>query len=185
MNLTDRQQKLLEFVRDKHGTQVRKYTGEPYVNHVISVARIASEHIEGAIEIALCHDLFEDTDCTFTTLYKQMLSIGYGRDESYDICRCVTELSDEFTHETYPYYNRGKRKQLEAERLGRIQPLSQSVKYADLIDNTSSIVAHDKGFARVYLKEKLRILDQMRGGNINLLVKCCFTLQTALNEIEK
>ena len=183
MNLTDKQEKLFEYVTAKHGDQKRKYTGEPYVNHCMSVAKIVSEHEDNCVEIALCHDLFEDTDCNFKGLYNQLLWIGYGRDESYDICTCVTELTDEFTHEKYPYHNRGKRKVLEAKRLGKISYRSQSVKYADLIDNTSSIVAHDTGFAKVYLKEKERVLENMRGGNKDLLNKCLNSLEEAMQTL--
>ena len=52
LELDDKQKLLFEFVKFHHEGQVRKYTGEPYHNHLLSVATIASEHIEGAIEIA-------------------------------------------------------------------------------------------------------------------------------------
>jgi hypothetical protein len=35
----------------------------------------------------------------------------------------------------------------------------QSIKCADLISNTSTIVKHDPGFAKVYLPEKKAILE--------------------------
>jgi hypothetical protein len=35
----------------------------------------------------------------------------------------------------------------------------QTIKYADLISNTQSIVVQDKKFAKVYLKEKRNILE--------------------------
>ena len=40
--------KLQEFVKYKHEKQVRKYTGEPYYNHVFNVAHIA----KGCVELA-------------------------------------------------------------------------------------------------------------------------------------
>jgi (p)ppGpp synthase/HD superfamily hydrolase len=183
MKLTEQQHKLLEFVTEKHGKQVRKYTGEPYVSHLISVAKIASEHVEGAIEIALCHDIFEDTNCTYDELSNFLITIGYSKLEAEGVCYGTIELTDQYTHENYPNKNRNQRNSMEAQRLGHTSYIVQSIKYADLIDNTSSIVEHDKGFAKVYLKEKIRILDYMRGGNIELLVKCCYTLQKALNEL--
>jgi len=183
MILTDRQEKLLEFVKEQHGEQVRKYTGEPYWHHLVSVAQIVSKYEPDGIEIALCHDLFEDTKCTKTCLYEHLTENGYKHSEAIIIRNCVVDLTDVFTTENYPKLNREERKKREAERLGTIYELSQSVKYADLTDNTSSIVKHDKGFAKKYLQEKIRILDQMRNGNINLLIDCCHILKNSLNEL--
>ena len=170
--LSVKQNILFEFVKLKHGSQLRKYTNEPYTNHVLSVAEIVSRYEDGCVEIALCHDLFEDTNCNFTELYKNMVGIGYEPRFAYEVCTHVTELTDVFTTNAYPYFNRDKRKKLEAERLSTISYKSQSVKYADLIDNTGSIVEHDPGFAVKYLKEKKDILNVMVGGNKELFDIC-------------
>jgi len=185
MILTDRQEKLLQFVKEQHGEQVRKYTGEPYWHHLVSVAELADKYLleDGVIEIALCHDLFEDTPCTQNKLESALLSYGYSSSEAIFISNGAVDLTDKFTPEYYPKFNRQQRKIMEAERLGEIHPLSQSIKYADLIDNTISIVKYDKGFAVKYLQEKIRVLDKMRNGNINLLIDCCYTLKNALNEM--
>ncbi len=185
--LTDRQHLLLEFARKKHEGQVRKYTNDPYINHPVAVADIASRFMDddGAIEIAICHDLLEDTDCTSGELNDLLMRIGYDRFEAMGTVISVIELTDEYTHEKYPEMNRETRKRMEAERMGKTNYLSQSVKYADLIHNTSSIVKHDKGFAKVYLKEKKRALDAMRGGNIDLFIECCYTFKKAMKKLEK
>lgn len=172
MTLTPQQLLLLDFVKLKHGDQVRKYTGDPYWTHLVNVAEIVSQYEPDCIEIALCHDLFEDTQCTFTELHRAMTKIGYDRNFTYDVCTCVTELTDVFTHSDYPHMNRKKRKLKEAERLGTVSYRSQSVKYADLIDNTKSIVEHDEGFAKLYLEEKENILAVMVGGNGVLYYIC-------------
>lgn len=182
MTLTPQQSYLFDFVKHQHGDQVRKYTGEPYYNHLYAVAEIASQYEDGCIEVALCHDLFEDTKCDFNALYKAMTDIGYDAKFAYKTCTHVKELTDEFTHEAYPYYNRDKRKILEAKRLGAISYLAQTVKYADLINNTSSIVKYDHGFARKYLKEKERILEVMTTGNPLLFQICKETLIQALHD---
>lgn len=183
MELTDKQNKLFEFVTKMHGEQKRKYTGEPYVNHCLQVAEIVSEFEDDCIEIALCHDLFEDTKCDFMMLHKELVRLGYGRHDAYDICTNVNELTDKFTHQAYPYLNRKQRKINEAERLGKISFKSKSVKYADLINNTESIVAHDKGFAKVYLSEKELILQLMNKGNAILFCNCLKALQNAMHEL--
>ena len=174
--LNTKQKQLLEFVKIQHGEQVRKYTGEPYWNHVLSVALIIILHESKGVEIALCHDLFEDTKCDFSKLHKELVSIGYEHKEAYAICINVNELTDKYTHEDYPYHNRAKRKSMEAERLWSISPLAQSVKYADLIDNTSSIVEHDESFAKIYISEKEDILRGMSKGNSNLHTMCMSSL---------
>jgi (p)ppGpp synthase/HD superfamily hydrolase len=183
MKLTEKQNELFEFVTKMHGEQKRKYTGEPYVNHCLQVAELVSEFEGDCIEIALCHDLFEDTKCDFKMLYNELIRLEYERKEAYDICTNVTELSDKFTHEDYPYLNRKQRKINEAERLGKISFKSQSVKYADLINNTESIVANDKGFAKVYLSEKDLILQLMNKGNAVLFCNCLKSLQNATHEL--
>jgi len=184
MKLTDRQEKLLSFVKEQHGDQVRKYTGEPYWHHVVAVAEIVSKYAPEGIEIALCHDLFEDTSCDWIKVTEFLLTAGYDIREAYDIHQGVTHLTDFFTPTAYPKMNRAERKSHEAIRLGRIPDLCQSVKYADLINNTESIVKYDPGFAKKYLQEKIQILDKMRNGNINLLIDCCFTLKMAILQLQ-
>jgi len=183
MILTEKQFLLFDFVSEKHGGQKRKYTGDPYTEHLLSVAETVFRYDEDAVEIALCHDLFEDTNCDFNQLYKRMVEIGYDRRYAYETCTCVKELTDVFTHEAYPYLNRAKRKENEAKRLSTISSRSQTVKYADLIDNTSSIVQHDKGFAKTYLKEKERIIELMTNGNEELFRLCKYELVDATNNL--
>ena len=179
MELNDKQSKLLEFVKEQHGEQVRKYLGTPYWEHPYAVAEIVSEFVDGTIEIALCHDIIEDTDCTQGLLLKSLIYFGYEYEEAMDIVIGVVELTDVFVTEDYPNVNRKNRKILEANRLGGISNKAQSVKYADLIHNTSSIVEFDKDFAVTYLAEKRHMLETMRSGDLDLLVKCLNTLQEA------
>ena len=179
MELREEQRKLLEFVKKQHGSQIRKYTGEPYWNHVYSVAEIVSEYDVEGVEVALCHDLFEDTSCDFTMLHKELVYIGYGARVSYKICTCVNELTDIYEHRLYPHWNRKKRKLEEAKRLGGVSVLAQTVKYADLIDNTKSIVENDPAFAKIYLEEKSELLDRMLHGDNELYDAACNSLYEA------
>ena len=175
MTLTDRQQKFLVFVKQKHEGQVRKYTGEPYYTHLLSVAETVSKVLPDytlAVEIALGHDLLEDTDCTSLDLYRKLRSIGYGSTESAVISTGVVALTDVYIKDDYPDLNRKARKQLEAQRLGKIDFVAQTIKYADLLDNGSSIGQHDPGFAKVYLQEKADILAVMDKGDKGLFELC-------------
>jgi len=49
--------------------------------------------------------------------------------------------------------------------LSTASPEAQTVKLADLISNTRSIVEHDPVFAKVYMREKLLLLDVLHRGN--------------------
>ena len=56
------------FATKKHAeiNQVRKYTGEPYINHPASVAEIVRgvPHTEAMLAAAWLHDTVEDTNTT-------------------------------------------------------------------------------------------------------------------------
>lgn len=99
---------------------------------------------------ALLHDTLEDTELT-----EAAIAQTFGP----SVLELVLELTDEYTSENYPGLNREQRKQREAERLARCSLEARVIKLADMEVNTSSIVAHDPGFAKVYLAEKARVLD--------------------------
>ena len=50
-------------------------------------------------------------------------------------------------------------------------PSAKTIKCCDLISNTTSIVAHDKSFAKVYLEEKGRLLDVLVGADPSILAR--------------
>lgn len=170
-----KQSNLLAFVHISHFPQKRKYTGEPYTNHLRNVAEMAEKYVLYlGFEIGLCHDLFEDTNVSAKELADYLLRIGYNSEQTAFIVNGVIDLTDVYTSEAYPNLNRKARKQLECERLSLISANSQSIKYCDLIDNTSSITKHDPSFAKVYLREKfdlLRVMDVGDNDLYNLAVK--------------
>jgi len=92
----------------------------------------------------------------------------FKREHVSKITEIVVELTDQYTPMLWPNSNRSVRKSLEAERLYKIPPAGQTIKYCDLIDNTTSIEEYDRKFALVYLEEKRMILSQMDKGNESL-----------------
>ena len=56
------------FAMEAHITQVRKYTGQPYVNHALAVSAIVAAYggNQSQIVAALLHDTVEDTYTTLT-----------------------------------------------------------------------------------------------------------------------
>lgn len=179
--LNEQQTRLLQFVILMHGEQKRKYTNEPYWYHVVNVAYRA-DTVAGrlGIEIALCHDLIEDTDCTKELLHQYLLAIGYFVFDAEDIVNGVVDLTDVFTAEDYPQYNRTTRKKLEAVRLGAIPVRSQNVKLCDFEDNTDSITECDPEFAKIYLDEKMVTLSLMNQGDSELYTKLVASIPTDL-----
>lgn len=132
-----------------HVGQNRKYTGEPYLVHPQAVADIIARH-NGAAWLqaaALLHDTIEDTELTLEDL------VGEFPPEVVDAVDYMTERAWAG--------NRKIRKTAECCRLAQGSTDCQSLKLADLIDNTSSIVEHDPSFAVVYLREKRALLDAL------------------------
>ena len=114
MELSNRQKRFLEFVKEQHGEQKRKYTGEPYWHHVYAVAEIVAPYEPSVIEIALGHDMLEDTPCTYDDLLFFLKNNGYEEQEATFIANGVQELTDEYERAKYPDKNRRERKRLEA-----------------------------------------------------------------------
>jgi (p)ppGpp synthase/HD superfamily hydrolase len=64
--------------------------------------------------------------------------------------------------------NRAVRKAIDRAHTAAAPAEAQTVKLADLIANTRSIVAHDEAFAKVYLAEKRQLLEVMTKGDSRL-----------------
>ena len=134
--------------RSLHREQRRKYTNEPYIVHLAEVAGIVAS--VNANDAMLCcawlHDCMEDQG-----IKPGELTSSFGADVDFG----VTLLSD------LEEGNRATRKALSRERLAAAPDWVQTIKCADLISNTNSIVQHDPNFAVVYLAEKRLLLDVM------------------------
>jgi (p)ppGpp synthase/HD superfamily hydrolase len=169
-NLPDLVERALAFATEAHGRvgQVRKYTGEPYIDHpveVMGIVRTAAHHTDVMLAAALLHDTIEDT---LVTRY------DVEREFGSDVADMVIELTDQCTEG-----NRAQRKAAEAVRLSTISAEAQTVKLADLISNSASIVEHDPEFARVYLREKKQILEVMTAGDPELYARALAQLDAA------
>jgi (p)ppGpp synthase/HD superfamily hydrolase len=151
----------IAFAATAHAGQLRKYDGLPYIVHPIEVMTILHQTASIVTEDQLCaavlHDVVEDTSVNIDTIRRRF---GTG------VADLVFELTDQFVLPEQG--NRAARKAAECARLACISPAAQSIKYADLISNTRSIVEHDAGFARTYLDEKERILKVMIDGDVQL-----------------
>jgi (p)ppGpp synthase/HD superfamily hydrolase len=126
----------VDFARKCHADHKRKYTSDDYFEHLASVAtmveNVGEDHT--TVAAAYLHDVVEDGYAT----YDEILSM-FGS----EVAALVLALTD-----VSPIAgNRTQRKALDRARLAAADPRAKTIKLADLIDNTNSIVEHDPKFA--------------------------------------
>ena len=146
--MTDRLFKAIEFFREAHKDQKRREGVRSYFDfHLKTVADIVASVTkdEDIIITAYGHDELED--------------VPGAKAEDLDFLGArvrgfIVELTDEFTKAKYPALNRAARKQLQREKYARLSPEAQLVKLADISANLSDLDESDKGFARMFIKEK-------------------------------
>jgi (p)ppGpp synthase/HD superfamily hydrolase len=141
--------------------QLRKYTGEPYIVHPAEVAGIVAEAggTEAMIAAAWLHDVVEDTGVT-----NEVIRAEFGAE--------VAELVGWLTDVSRPEQgNRAIRKAIDRAHTAMAPAEAQTVKLADLISNTRSILAQDVAFAKVYLEEKRLLLEVMTKGDSTLMAE--------------
>jgi len=144
--------------------QVRKYTGAPYIVHPQEVVELLKNHssgpiIEEQIASGWLHDVCEDCNITLELIREVFGDL---------VAELVSALTDVSKSEDG---NRKIRKNIDLDHTAHANPLAKSVKLADLISNSKSIVEHDKDFARVYLHEKERLLEVLGDGDPGLLAE--------------
>lgn len=150
----------MQFAREAHAAQRRKYTNNPYADHLAEVAGIVStvsdRHPDQQVTLATAwlHDCVEDQGVSAAELERL-----FGR----SVAEGVVLLSDQ------EQGNRAARKAASRSRLAGAPAWVQDIKVADLISNTASIVMHDPKFAVVYLEEKRLLLDALTNANPELL----------------
>ena len=184
--MTDKLVKVEEFARQAHGTQRRKYADELYINHPIRVMTTVQAYINSltALSAALLHDVLEDTETKKNEIRDFLLTIMDTR-EADETVNLVVELTDQYTKENYPQWNRKKRKKMEAERLSKVSPAAQTIKYADLIDNSEDIIDSDTDFKLTYLKEARDLLGKITRGKPELHERAVHTVHDCIKIVEE
>ena len=119
-------------------------------------------------QVAWLHDCVEDQGVTLDELERR-----FGP----QVAVAVSYLSDTEAG------NRAKRKAAARVRLATAWPWVQTIKVADLISNTASIVQHDPAFAVVYLEEKRMLLDAMTQADPRLVLVARKQLRAALGAV--
>lgn len=139
--------------------QRRKYTNEPYIVHLAAVASLVKSVASSSemVAAAWLHDVVEDTKITL-----EIIADEFGR----EVGNYVYWLTDFSKPEDG---NREIRKQIDREHIALAPFPAQTIKVADLIDNTRTIVARDPNFARTYLREKRQVLTVLKRADPVLL----------------
>lgn len=148
------------FASDRHRGQKRKYTDDPYILHPQAVADIVRSVTpdESMLAAAWLHDVLEDCRRPGENL-ALLLFNTFG---SY-VWAMVAGLTD-----TEIGTNRADRKAKSCARLAKVWPETQTIKLADLIHNSASIMQYDPKFAKVYLAEKRDLLKVLTKGDATL-----------------
>lgn len=175
MNLVQKADAFAEKAHDDV-KQVRKYTGEPYINHPREVRAIMKKYATGPISdeqqaAALLHDVVEDTNVTAADIEQEFGSkvatlVSWLTD--------VSKLTDG---------NRKVRKNIDLQHSAAAPAEAHSIKLADLISNSLSIVQHDPGFAKTYLREKAALLQVLTRGDNGLYAEAERVLQASIDKL--
>jgi (p)ppGpp synthase/HD superfamily hydrolase len=146
------------FATESHGEQKRKYSGEPYVVHCIEVADMVwAATSNNAWRIAaVLHDTVEDTQ-----VKAEDIAAKFGD----EVATLVLECSDVSRPEDG---NRAARKAKDLAHTASASVGGKTIKLADLISNTRSIIDHDKNFSKVYLPEMAKVFAVLGEGNSEL-----------------
>ncbi len=167
----------IQFCKDGHNSikQVRKYTGEAYYHHPMEVMDLVIDNMANVtlevLQAALFHDLVEDTPITLEDITRE-----FGPK--------VAELVEMLTDKSNPSDgNRKQRKAIDLHHTSQANYEAKTIKLCDLISNTRSIVKYDKDFAKVYLKEKEKLMKVLGDSDPTVYALAYATLQEAQMEL--
>ncbi len=165
MNIQTLYQKAIKFAGEKHKDQLVPGTNSNYLLHLSNVAMeilIASYNTNNfdrnfAVQVALLHDILEDTDTTFDELES-----NFGQ----SIAEAVSALSKNS--------NLPKEQQMQDSLDGvkKLQSEVWAVKLADRITNLQPPPSHwDTDKKQKYLDQAKLILKELNGGNDYLTIR--------------
>lgn len=144
----------------RHG-QVRRYTNEAYIVHPQAVVETVSAvlSVPEALAAAWLHDVVEDTDVELKEI-EQHFGVQ------------VAQLVEQLTTGPHPaHLSREQRKQIDRQQLRMACDIAQTIKLADIIDNTDTIADRDPEFAALYLPEKKSMLAVLINGHPTLYAR--------------
>lgn len=176
--------KIADFGDEAHGEQMRKYVPDRYMVHPKRVMEKLKHYTNDktVLAAALLHDVLEDTPVSEEQMLRFLKSL-MNEEDAKRTTKLVVELSDVYVKEDYPKLNRRTRKAKELDRLITTSGDSQTIKYADILDNTLEIVDQDTSFALVYLREVRQILRKLDKGNTKLHEEAVNAVEAGLQKL--
>lgn len=153
--------------------QRRKYTLEPYIVHpaaVVELVRSVSP-VEEMLAAAWLHDTVEDTGSTIIDIQAH-----FGP----EVATLVAMVTNP---EQHPGTNRINRKRTHFLHTANASGAAQTIKLADIIDNTREILRYDPHFARVYLIEKRIQLAGLQRGNETLRIQAESIVEQGITQL--
>ncbi|MEZ0128824.1 HD domain-containing protein [Flavobacterium sp. LBUM151] len=176
MELQSIYQKTIKFAAKKHAdkNQVIPGTNLPYVVHLSNVAMeiiFASQETKEfktafAIQVALLHDILEDTETTFEEI--------------------VSEFDEEIAQAVLALTKNAKisKEERMMDSLTRIKKLPKEVWAVKLADRITNLQVPPENWSlekiQEYQKQALQILDSLKGGNIYLEKRLAERIQNYL-----
>ncbi|ABO59867.1 MULTISPECIES: HD domain-containing protein [Caballeronia] len=163
--------------------QRRKFTGEPYLVHPLAVTGLVATvegHTKEMLAAAILHDVPDDVGSR-----RRDGPHRYDIDEIRSlfgpiVARYVMQLSNVSTpHDG----DRAARMALERAHTAQADPEVKTIKLADVISNTISVVVVDREFAHTYLPEKKLLLEELREGDPGLLRMASDIVERGLAEL--
>ena len=150
------------FATKAHAGVVRRWTGEPYIEHCGRVAaRLAALGFDPDVVAAgWLHDVIEDTETT-----QAELAAEFGP----RVAALVAEVTNPKIAKEPG--NRPLRKAAIIAHLAASSYGGASIKLADMDDNGSNVEEHDPEFAKRYMPEMARKLAVLGHGHPELLTK--------------
>lgn len=163
------------FAMECHSGQMRKWTGEHYITHPVSVAqrlKAAGIFDSKVIAAALLHDTVEDTEATYADVLNEF---------GLEVAKLVSEVTDCSKKSDGC---RAVRKRKDLEHLAKASPEGMSIKLADIIDNCDSVVDKDPKFAKIYMQEKRNLIAVLQQGDPGLLRQATELVDGYFNSLE-
>ncbi|MGK3143997.1 HD domain-containing protein [Pantoea sp. C2G6] len=155
--------------------QRRKYTDEPYIVHPAAVAELVRSvsHDAALLAAAWLHDTVEDTAITLGDI-----EAGFGE----RVAALVEMLTDSAPATAK---NRAARKVAHFRHTASASPDAQTIKLADIIDNTRAIVRFDPHFARIYLVEKRLQIALLKQGDAQLWQQASAVIESGIAQLKQ
>lgn len=153
--------------------QRRKYTDEPYIVHPAAVVERVRSVTDSEVMLAAAwlHDTVEDTPSTLADIENH-----FGPE--------VASLVEMLTDAPQPQAkNRAARKVAHFRHTAKASADAQTIKLADIIDNTRSIIQFNAHFARVYLVEKRVQITLLTAGDRDLWQQASTIIERGIDQL--